>query len=125
MPYRPAVLTTSRQAERNTKRQSSLPPHVAKLYSTKRWQRRRKRQLDAEPRCVACLKEQRVTEASVADHIERATDERSFWEGALQSLCATHHQAKRQAESRGNAWRPRMGCDARGWPSDPEHGWNR
>ena len=39
--------------------------------------------------------------------------------------CATHHQQKRQAESRGKAWRPRAGCDASGMPRDPGHHWNR
>lgn len=113
------------ERQRKRKRQSSLPLEVAKLYSTAAWQRRRAQQLAAEPLCRACRREQRVIAATVADHIERATDARSFWDGPLQSLCATHHQAKRQAESRGKQWRQRMGCDARGMPLDPEHGWNR
>ena len=44
---------------------------------------------------------------------------------AYAPLCAPHHQSKRQAESKGKTWRPRTGCDANGWPIDPEHGWNR
>lgn len=110
-----------------SKRQSSLPPEVARLYSTARWRQRRAQQLAAEPLCRACRKEQRVTAATVADHIERATDERSFWNSSLQSLCFTHHQAKRQAESNGRQqWEPKMrGCDASGMPLDPEHEWNR
>jgi 5-methylcytosine-specific restriction protein A len=106
-------------------RQSSLPPHIAKFYSTARWRRRRDAQIAAEPRCQACLQERRLSPATVADHIERATDEQSFWTGRLQSLCTTHHQAKRQAESKGQAWKPKMGCDANGWPIDPQHEWNR
>ena len=108
-------------------RQSSLPPHVAKLYSTARWQRRRELQLRADPRCAACLREGRLIQATVADHIERATDETSFWQGALQSLCATHHASKRAAESRGTSWQPRTksGCDAQGWPRDIAHPWNK
>lgn len=105
-------------------RQSSLPPELAKLYSTAAWRRRRASQLYLESRCVACMHEGRVVEATVADHIESATDEQSFWFGALQSLCKPHHDSKRQAESQGKAWKPKLGCDANGMPLDPEHGWN-
>lgn len=90
---------------------------MARLYGKAAWRRRRADQLQAEPLCAACLKERRVTAATVADHIERATDERSFWEGALQSLCARHHNAKRQAESRSGQqgehrpdWLPKPTC---------------
>lgn len=128
LQQRPPRLSPSRRSEsqRKSKRQSSLPPEVARLYSTVAWRRRRKSQLDAEPLCRACRKERRITKATVADHIERATDEQSFWHGALQSLCATHHNAKRQAESKGNQWRSKMrGCDASGIPLDPEHEWSK
>jgi 5-methylcytosine-specific restriction protein A len=111
--------------QRKNQRQSSLPPHVAKFYSTARWRRRRDHQLATEPRCVVCLKAGQLTVATVADHIERATDAQSFWQGPLQSLCAPHHQSKRQAEATGNEFRPKMGCDASGWPRDPQHEWNR
>jgi 5-methylcytosine-specific restriction enzyme A len=106
-------------------RQSRLPPHIAKLYSKQAWYRRRNQQLNAEPCCVACRKLGVLVKATVADHIEPATDEHSFWHGALQSLCAMHHQAKRQAESNGKQWRLRMGCGPDGMPRDPEHQWNR
>ena len=65
-----------------------------------------------------------MTEATVADHIERATDEHSFWNGALASLCNSCHQSKRQAESRGAKWRPKMGCDSNGMPLAADHPWN-
>lgn len=107
-----------------TKRQSSLPPHIARLYGTARWRKRRAQQLNTEPLCAACKGEGILAEATVADHIDRATDEQSFWSGRLQSLCSTHHQAKRQAESQGNDWSPgRGGCDASGMPTDPGHHW--
>src|SRR5690606_6690704 len=107
MAKRPARLSPRRSSpvHRKRGRQSSLPPEIARWYSTARWRRRREQQLADEPRCVACLAEGVVTEATVADHIERATDEHSFWYGELQSLCGTHHQAKRQAESKGRVWR--------------------
>lgn len=110
---------------RPSKRQSSLPPHIAKLYSKQAWRRRRDHQLNTEPRCVVCLRLGVLVKATVADHIEPATDEHSFWHGALQSLCSMHHQAKRQAESNGKQWRPHMGCGPDGMPRDPEHAWNR
>jgi hypothetical protein len=107
--------------------QSSLPPQLARLYGTAAWRRRRIRQLEAEPLCRACLEQKRLTPATVADHISRATDERSFREGPLQSLCHQHHQSKRQAERDGTAWQPKSlaGCAADGTPLDPTHHWCR
>lgn len=125
MPTRPASLTPPRSSERERKRQSSLPPQVARLYSTAAWTRRSKAHRAAEPWCRMCKAMGVSTKATVADHIERATDAESFWIGPLQSLCWSHHQTKRQAESRGKVWKPRMGCDAQGMPLDPEHPWRR
>jgi hypothetical protein len=65
-----------------------------------------------------------LTPATVADHVERATDEKSFKEGALQSICGPHHAEKRAAESKGTEWRPRFGFDASGNPLGDHH-WNR
>lgn len=111
--------------QRASKRQSSLPLHLAKLYSTAEWTRRSKAQRRHYPLCAACRSQGVVTKATVADHITQAKDEDSFLNGTLQSLCGACHQAKRQAERWGKAWKPKLGCDERGMPLDPEHGWNR
>ena len=125
MPTRPAHLTPHRQPERKRSRQSSLPPHVAKLYSTARWQKRREWQLAREPLCRACRQSKLVTKATVADHVEQCTDEQTFWEGELMSLCNPCHQSKRQAESRRAKWQPKSGCSSNGMPLAPDHPWNR
>lgn len=71
------------------------------LYGTARWQRRRAHQLAIEPLCRMCFAEGVVCVATVADHIEaHRGDVERFWSGALQSLCAPHHNAVKQAEER-------------------------
>jgi hypothetical protein len=66
-----------------------------------------------------CLAQDQIVPATAADHIiPHRGDERLFWEGALQSLCATHHSAsKQQAETHG--FYNDIGPD--GWPIDPRH----
>lgn len=95
-----------------------------KLYRTTRWRAVRAAQLRAEPLCAMCLQMGKTRAATVADH-KRAHrgDEALFWDpDNLQSLCAPHHDAARQAEERrgfviGN------GLDGR--PLDPSHPWHR
>jgi 5-methylcytosine-specific restriction enzyme A len=38
-----------------------------------RWQRRRAQQLAAEPRCIMCKLDGKITPATVADHVEKQT----------------------------------------------------
>lgn len=60
-----------------------------------------------------CQAEGRVTAASVADHVEQHRgDPVRFWQGALQSLCAPHHDSTKQREERGLV--QAVGED--GWP---------
>lgn len=84
---------------------------------------RRLTQLRAEPLCRFCKAMGRITEASVADHINpHRGDHDLFWKGELQSLCATHHNVtKQQIEERGY----HSMCDENGWPLDPNHPANR
>src|SRR5690606_6241672 len=57
-------------------------------YKTAAWQRRRRQQLADEPLCAYCLRESRITAATVSDHVEpHRGDEDKFWNGKLQSLC--------------------------------------
>lgn len=88
-------------------------------YGTKRWQTRRKQQLQQQPLCELCLKEHRVTAATVADHITpHRGDANLFWHGPLQSLCAPHHNSsKKHIEARGYS----NAVDVNGWPIDPNH----
>lgn len=91
------------------------------LYKTKRWQARRKEQLQREPLCAYCLEMGSLVPATVADHKTPHRGDPELFEGALQSLCAEHHSSTKQAEeSRGH----RVGADAEGVPTDPGHHWN-
>ncbi|HEV7344279.1 MAG TPA: HNH endonuclease [Devosia sp.] len=77
-------------------------------YKTAAWQRRRRQQLLDEPLCAYCLREGRITAATVADHVEpHRGDEDLFWNGELQSLCdqapwRCHSRVKQQEESHGS-----------------------
>ena len=88
-------------------------------YGTKRWQIRRKQQLQQQPLCALCLQEHRVTAATVADHVvPHKGDYNLFWHGELQSLCSTHHNATEQRiDKRGYD----TACDVDGRPLDPNH----
>lgn len=69
-----------------------------------RWQQARKRFLHANPLCVYCEREGRVTPATVVDHIEaHRGDMKLFWdESNWQALCATHHSRDKQREEVGS-----------------------
>lgn len=92
------------------------------LYGQARWRGphgRRAQQLAKQPLCEMCLKAQKHTAATVADHKQpHKGDLTLFWHGPLQSLCAPHHDSTKQGEDR----RGYSGeVDADGWPSDPAH----
>ena len=73
-------------------------------YWTSRWRRLAKGQLAAEPLCRTCLSGGVVTAATVCDHIERhGGDERKFWAGPFQSVCADCHDRMKQRAERGRA----------------------
>ena len=90
-------------------------------YSTARWQRRRKAQLDAEPFCAMCLSQGVYACATVADHVTpHRGDAVLFWRGRLQSLCARHHDSDKQLQERMD--RP-LTVGADGWPLDRARPW--
>ena len=89
-----------------------------------RWRKARATYLAHHPLCVMCAKENRVTAASVVDHIvPHKQDQRMFWDTAnWQPLCKSHHDGtKQQIERRG--YSAEIGGD--GWPTDPQHPANR
>jgi 5-methylcytosine-specific restriction protein A len=91
-------------------------------YKTAQWQALAKHQLTIEPLCAMCAVMNRVTAATVCDHLHRHDgDPQRFWSGPFQSLCAIHHDTtKQRQENRGHA----VGNDAQGRPTDPTHPWN-
>lgn len=60
------------------------------------WRVERKRFLSAHPLCVECLKKNRLTAATVVDHIiPHRGDMELFWDrNNWQSLCKAHHDKK-------------------------------
>ena len=61
--------------------------------------------------------------ACVVDHvIPHRGDSKLFWQGELQSLCATHYNASKQSEEH-LGYSKEVGID--GVPVDPKHPANR
>ncbi|PLR25216.1 hypothetical protein SGCZBJ_12630 [Caulobacter zeae] len=59
----------------------------------------RVRQLRDFPLCAFCEREERVTPATVCDHVERhGGDEERFFAGPFQSLCKRCHDSTKQAD---------------------------
>jgi 5-methylcytosine-specific restriction endonuclease McrA len=103
-------------------------------YSTQRWQRLRKLKLQQNPLCEICLQERaEIVPAIAVDHripISKDGREKRLASEAfpaldqLASLCESHHNAKTNAEQRGEDYM-RKGCDIFGRPNDPDHPWNK
>jgi 5-methylcytosine-specific restriction enzyme A len=85
------------EARRRTNRPSR------KWYASKAWRGktgRRLQQLDAEPLCRLCPEHSKQL-ATVADHVVPHRDDHGlFWFGALQSLCKSCHDGKKQRAER-------------------------
>jgi 5-methylcytosine-specific restriction protein A len=95
-----------------------------KLYKTSGWRKRRAQQLFDQPLCEFCMAKGIVKQADVADHIEpHRGDLDKFFNGKLQSLCATpcHAITKQRMEAGGYSCE----ADEFGWPIDPNHPANR
>lgn len=88
-------------------------------YNTKHWRARRDYQLSTEPLCAMCLKLGKYTPATVADHIVPHKGDPELFEGALQSLCAFHHNSTKQSHEAN----PGKGCDVNGMPFAPHEHW--
>ncbi len=72
-----------------------------------------------------CLDMDRITPATVVDHIiPHYGDRQLFWDNInnWQSLCVTCHNKYKQSEERGGVGVNR-GCDENGVPLDPNHLW--
>ena len=83
------------------------------------WKRRRMFQLRQNPFCEMCLEDGQAVVATEVDHIEpHKGNWNKFRLGAVQSLCATHHQStKKRQENRGYS----SHVDSTGMPLDPRH----
>lgn len=94
------------------------------VYKTALWQRMRLAQLDAEPECRYCKAMGWVVPANTVDHIKphRGNRKLAFDQNNLQSLCKPCHDKHAQRKDRGL---PIAGCDANGFPLDPNHPWSK
>lgn len=70
--------------------------------------------------CQPCLQGGVLTDASQVDHIIPKSQGGTDSPDNLQSICASCHRLKTQAESKGAT-----GCDVNGRPLDPSHHWNQ
>lgn len=93
-----------------------------RLYTSKRWRKLRRTQLDQFPLCQMCAKHGRVEPATVVDHVDpHRGDMDKFWYGKLQSLCKHCHDShKKRLENGGGE----IGCDTEGFPIDQNHHWS-
>ena len=90
-----------------------------RLYGLQEWRNRRRHQLAKDPLCVICLAADRITPATVADHVvPHKGDYRAFKLGDLRSLCAECHDGLQPAFKH-KPYRPDIGAD--GYPLDPRH----
>ncbi len=79
------------------------------LYRSSKWRRFRLSFLKREPYCVMCKRDDRLTLATVLDHVNgHGLDwEAHFWdESGLQPLCPHHHATKTAQEIRPDIKRP-------------------
>lgn len=86
----------------------------------KAWRRLRAAILGERPLCQHCLDRGVIEPATEVDHVNNdPSDNRPE---ALQSLCKPCHSRKTQRDM-GN--KVAMGCDADGYPLDPDHDWQK
>lgn len=84
------------------------------LYDTPRWRALRLAQLRQEPCCRACAEKNRVTPATVADHIRPYRDGSDFFDATnLQSLCKSCHARKSAREGHQQAYSKRNEAETR------------
>lgn len=86
----------ARDTERKARHDATRPSARARGYDTK-WERERKKFLEANPKCVLC-----GAPATVVDHIEpHKRDWRLFWNRRnWQPLCAHCHNSRKQRQER-------------------------
>lgn len=77
--------------------------HDNSFYRKTPWRNRRKAVLLEEPLCRECVKENRITPATVVDHIiPRANGGADYEWTNLQPLCDEHHNKKTRNEQLSN-----------------------
>lgn len=121
-------LTTTKPWQSKWDARSPEAEQYRKLYKTARWRRVRAQQLSEHPLCENCKQHDRVTVATVCDHVDPTTklNPATFFTGPFQSLCddprwRCHSSAKQSLEKLGYV----KGTTTKGRPLDASHPWNR
>jgi 5-methylcytosine-specific restriction endonuclease McrA len=97
--FRPAYVPSPEQARREYEHSRYRRDPWRKWFGTKAWAIKRRAQLDLQPLCQRCLKAGVVTPATVANHIiAHRGDPVLFWQGELESVCASCHSSIIQSE---------------------------
>jgi 5-methylcytosine-specific restriction enzyme A len=107
-----------------TNHRSAQAKEWRKLYNTKRWKELRRHKLTKNPLCALCLKDNKLTAATVVHHKQahKGNEELFFDFENLESLCAPHHDRDMQREE-ALGYSPKVGVD--GWPVDKKHPFNK
>lgn len=109
MPYKPMKpcaqpgckeLANNKYCEIHTKQYRNDRGATSQRGYDSRWRKARLRHLREHPFCVECLKENKLTKATVVDHIVPHRGDRIlFWnESNWQSLCEHHHNKKTRTQ---------------------------
>lgn len=98
-------------------------------YSTRTWQRLRKRKLADASLCQDCLERGRHVIAEQVDHVVSIANGGEPFPSldGLRSLCPMHHSQKTNRLDNPHSYgfgRPIKGCDVDGNPLDPDDLWN-
>lgn len=102
--YRPLHLPTREERRRDHDARRTEAQPWRRWYWTARWRRLAASQLAADPICACCLREGRVTPATVAHHVTpHRGDPTLFWEGPIESVCQPCHDGPIAREERGGA----------------------
>jgi 5-methylcytosine-specific restriction protein A len=97
-------------------------------YNTQRWQRLRRIKLQYNPLCETCLKQGRIEPANTVDHIVavKAPGGEAYPPlERLRSQCTSCHNRKTRIVEQLDEELTVKGCDAYGYPLDPNHPWYR
>lgn len=104
MVKRPPTLGFNPSRKLNYERERREAKPWRSWYSTARWRSLREHQRQRQPLCESCLKQDRITAMTVADHkVPHRGDPALFWHGELQSLCDNCHSSAKQREERAAA----------------------
>ena len=80
------------------KPQANRPQYMS-LYNNRRWRAKSLAQRQDQPLCAHCLRDGKLTPATVADHVQvHRGDPVLFWSGELESLCDHCHGRKSSLE---------------------------